>query len=89
MNESQYFAFSEEATIAIEIDGNTNILCKASPGASLDKPCWQICKQIRTQDANFGGYPYTRVLWPINPNTGLPDKTPSLIASNATNYTFV
>jgi hypothetical protein len=88
MNDSQYFAFSEEASIVIEIDENTNILCIAPPGAKLTTACWQLRKQVRAQDSNFAGYPYTRTLWPINPATNLPDKTPSFKASDATTYTF-
>lgn len=77
------------STINIEIDGNTSILCTSSPGADINKAMWKICKVIRTQDTNFGGYPYMRTLWAVNPDTGYSTNDAVLIANIATTgYVF-
>ena len=78
-----------EANINIMVSGSVQILCIAPAGTDITAKGWQIRQVVQAQDSNFGGYPYTRTLWPLNPDTGKPTSVAELIAANALTYTFI
>jgi len=77
------------ASIIIEIDENTEIVCASYYGANINNPVWKIYKRVYLTDANFSGYPYRRILWPQDPVTGIAIGDATLIAANALTYTFI
>lgn len=74
------------ATIEIQVDANTSIVCKALSGSNINAAVWKVRKIINTTDTNFGGYPYMRILCPIINGKAVTEE--NAVANLATTYTY-
>ena len=82
LRNNNYYTNWQGATIVIEIDANTHIICTAPTGTQPSDKGWIISKDTILSDSVFGGYPYTWTKWAVNPDTGQPTEEPIFKATD-------
>jgi hypothetical protein len=77
------------ASIIIDINSDTQIICRAPKGALPAEARWDISKVTLLSDSRFGGLPYRYEQYPIHPKNNKISDDWDYIADNALGYTYV